>query len=286
MKQETLDTLKALVQSHPEIVDHLHGSARWFGEVYACKLGEAPDDAERRRQERQLLRKLTSYLEEQRRRVIQQVRELFGAKALQLSFWQNENQRLWSEMAEDFVGILVSATRSGLNLLDEGLGQIVDEVQIRQNLIEYASRYRDKWLRFIGETSRDFVEKTILDWQQSGNKLDDLIQALSNPDLGMFNKFRAELIAITETTRLNALGNAFAWQETGAISQFRWNTANDERVCPICGERNYKIFPLTFIEDNMPAHPRCRCWATPIVDLDALHERYSNFDIIPGETFT
>jgi SPP1 gp7 family putative phage head morphogenesis protein len=69
------------------------------------------------------------------------------------------------------------------------------------------------------------------------------------------------------------MGNQMAWQETGTIDKFRWNTANDELVCPICGERNQQEYPLSELATMMPAHPNCRCWATPIVSVELVRQQ-------------
>lgn len=42
----------------------------------------------------------------------------------------------------------------------------------------------------------------------------------------------------------------------------QWHTQEDSRVCPVCEERDKKIYPI----DDIPAkpHPGCRCWYTPV----------------------
>lgn len=42
-----------------------------------------------------------------------------------------------------------------------------------------------------------------------------------------------------------------------------WVTANDERVCNVCGGRHTAIFPINSFPD-IPAHPLCRCVAIPV----------------------
>ena len=82
-----------------------------------------------------------------------------------------------------------------------------------------------------------------------------------------FGTQRASLIASTEVTRAFAEANRIAYDESGVVTAYQWQTAADERVCPICGPLHGKqaqkgqrfngLFP--------PAHPNCRCWISPVV---------------------
>lgn len=51
-----------------------------------------------------------------------------------------------------------------------------------------------------------------------------------------------------------------AFEDSG-FKFVRWHTQEDERVCPVCQERDKKIYPI----DEIPPkpHPGCRCWYTP-----------------------
>lgn len=88
---------------------------------------------------------------------------------------------------------------------------------------------------------------------------------------GIFDPIRAELIAVTEVTRTFAQSELTAWRESGIIKRKRWNTARDELVCPICGPLHRTVadmdgtFPGGF--DGPPAHPRCRCWVSGVVEV-------------------
>lgn len=81
---------------------------------------------------------------------------------------------------------------------------------------------------------------------------------------------RADQIAITEVTRLFAVGNQTVWRESGVIEKQRWNTAVDELVCPVCSPLNGRVVGLAASWDGIdapPAHSRCRCWVTPVVEV-------------------
>ena len=85
-----------------------------------------------------------------------------------------------------------------------------------------------------------------------------------------YSEERARQLAVTEVTRAFAEGNMAAWRAAGVIEKRRWNTNNDELVCPVCGPLAGQVRGL---DDEFgdgiplpPAHPRCRCWITPVVD--------------------
>ena len=86
----------------------------------------------------------------------------------------------------------------------------------------------------------------------------------------VYSEERARAIAITEVTRAYAEGNRAAWRASGVIQKRRWNTNNDEKVCPICRPLNGVVvgldekFPGEI--DGPPGHSRCRCWVTPVVE--------------------
>lgn len=114
------------------------------------------------------------------------------------------------------------------------------------------------------------------------NRLRDAIGLfVDSPDMSMgqlarqvetlFDLARGEMIAITEVTRAFAAGNQAAWETSKVVDGKQWNTAKDELVCPICGPLNGRVTGLkeTFgvYYDYPPAHPRCRCWITPVIML-------------------
>ena len=44
------------------------------------------------------------------------------------------------------------------------------------------------------------------------------------------------IVAVTEVTRAYAAGNVMAWKASGVVDGKIWQTAVDERVCPVCGK--------------------------------------------------
>lgn len=48
-----------------------------------------------------------------------------------------------------------------------------------------------------------------------------------------------------------------AFKDAG-VKKVRWRTEEDDKVCPVCGPRDKKVYPI----DNIPDKPHinCRCW--------------------------
>ena len=73
------------------------------------------------------------------------------------------------------------------------------------------------------------------------------------------------------------------WKKDGCIKYVKWRTCNDDFVCSVCKERAEKEFFLDEIENLIPAHEGCRCWISPIVDIDAFEEMI-DFILEDGES--
>lgn len=63
------------------------------------------------------------------------------------------------------------------------------------------------------------------------------------------------------------------WKESGTVKFVRWNTVNDEFVCEICKSKDGKEFFLKEIESLYPGCDDCRCWISPIVDIDLFEQQ-------------
>lgn len=167
-------------------------------------------------------------------------------------------------------------------------------------VLEWLNTYSFDLIDGIDQTTRDGLRAAMQRWVENGLPLSDLIDEIVA--MGLFDRARAELIASTEITRAYAQAQIMAWQQTGVVRSMRWNTANDERVCPVCAP----LGGLEFGENGAvhgsigqqllsglvtdlgrpfvhpggsgqagrwqghefeapPAHPRCRCWITAVV---------------------
>lgn len=82
----------------------------------------------------------------------------------------------------------------------------------------------------------------------------------SNTDVDRwFSKSRADLIAITETTRAISSGEDYAAAALAIlllkVATWYWQTEEDAAVCSICSPLNGEREPTA----EQPAHPGCRC---------------------------
>ena len=267
-------SIRVSVNQYPQIIPLLKGSAAWIGKSYAWKLGEAPDDNQRRKDERKLERVIVEYFRDQLKRVVKEIKadNKSQKNILQLSFWENELQLLWNKASGVFIDIVLHGIDGAINLLPLSAQALINQGRIQNRVIRLGLEYKDQWVKTINETTMKRVWNAVETWKQSGEPLDNLIKLLEEKPF-MFDKARAKRIAVTETTRLHALGNELTFKEAGYIKQWNWMTAQDELVCDTCrlGHEGGP-YPIDELHNKLPAHVNCRCWSQPIVDEDALNE--------------
>ena len=191
---------------------------------------------------------------------------------LPIDFWEQEKRRLLAVLTPRLAqaalhGMKHAAVQSGIGfnseLANESAGQ-------------WAQQYTDQLLSILGTTNEKLVGDALADWtQQPGATMGDLVNLLT-PKFER-NKARADLIAVTETTRAYANGNKIQFQEQG-IQYWRWNTNHDELVCEWCGPLNRRVIRIGDqfalfrgkAVTEPPFHPGCRCWISPVVDKEHL----------------
>lgn len=208
----------------------------------------------------------------------------------QQSFWDEEALRLINELSPLVLRMLLAGAQQGESILPPELRVLIDWDVFNEQAIEYLRGYDYNLIQGITDTTRKQTVKAIDawlkeqdpeqwqrggqeigEWIKSGKRLDALVSKLEP----IFSADRAKRIAVTEVTRVYAEGNTKAWQATGMVQARKWQTARDERVCPICGPLHNTIADLgmPFYADgvpldNPPAHPRCRCYIIPVVSRE------------------
>jgi SPP1 gp7 family putative phage head morphogenesis protein len=189
-----------------------------------------------------------------------------------MQFWSAEDRRLWDTLAPLLLKIIAAGGVEAEAGLPTSLRVLVDWGLFNEKALDWLNKYQLTWIKGITETTRWRTVKAIDDWIRSGEKFDMLVARL-NP---LYDDGRARRIAVTEVTRVYAEGNKAAWRTTGFVSGNRWNTGNDELVCPVCS-------PLNGIEVGLdegftpegagwgptapPLHVNCRCYLSPVVDM-------------------
>jgi hypothetical protein len=223
-----------------------------------------------------------------------------------MAFWTLEEVALADATSELVMLALLAGGRGGVDILPPGIQPLVDWEFFNKAALRYLREDRIAMVRGITETTRTDAVQAINDWLQSGEHLDSLRAELAP----LFGTTRADMIAATEVTRAVAAGNEALWQSTGVISGKQWRTARDDRVCIICQPLDSQIteldssFELTVdavagsdamarlgldeeaamqramsvlgnvgrTHQRPPAHPRCRCWESPIVSTEMVRE--------------
>ena len=172
-------------------------------------------------------------------------------------YWQNG----WRDIQKDVEPILLDIflqQAEGL-MVEVGIG--VDWDMINTNASSWSRNHTEGMLEELFDKRYDHLNETIPRFYEEGWNLGQLQTDLEK----WYSPVRAEMIAVTETTRAAVEGErAYAAQmekEFGVAMVATWHTVNDERVweCPICWPKHNQV-----ITDGEypPAHPRCRCWVT------------------------
>lgn len=184
--------------------------------------------------------------------------ELFGDDPDLSDIPQEAFDNLTKEELAVFVPALLATAidAAGEMLVDIPIG--VDWGLVNANALEWARQYGYELVRDIDQTSRRVVQNAVSSFYQDGLTLGDLRESLIR---GGFSPVRADMIAVTETTRASVQGQKITVNElekNGIVMIPIWQTNEDDRVCVICKPRNNKPRGSNWIDDP-PAHPRCNC---------------------------
>ncbi len=178
-------------------------------------------------------------------------------------FWGGEREKLIRILLPIVTNAALSAAEQALLGLQDEYGIGVDWRLVNEQVQQWAQRYTYDLVGGITQTSRDFLQGTVSEWIANGQPLDELIATLEP----MFGTTRAALIAATEVTRAFAEGNQETWRQSGVVDGVRWMTAQDELVCTICAPLDGETSDLSKGFDGPPAHPNCRCYLQPVVNV-------------------
>lgn len=203
-------------------------------------------------------------------------------------FWEAEATRLHRSTSQTLFEIFWRGGEVGSKALPESARILLDWDIFSDAALTYLDTYRLSTVPGITETIRNRATNVIQKWIQGGEPLSALIPRIA-PIVG---PERARRIAVTEVTRAYAGGNIAAWKTSNLVTAKVWQTARDERVCPICGPLHNQVvsidssFQLNMLElppelarsgmdflyYQPPAHPNCRCWLKPVVTEAKLRE--------------
>lgn len=182
------------------------------------------------------------------------------------TFWESQAELLYDLLFPVMVRMGKKAARNGYAMLQAQVG--IDWALVNEAVIAWAKRYTAEVVAQITQTSMSAFTGAFGPWAQSGQPLSALIDALAP----YYGPVRAEMVAVTETTRAFATGNVLAWQQSGVVDGIRWMTGQDKDVCeeicvPLDGEVG--TFDGGIGPDGLfpPAHVNCRCYLQPVVNV-------------------
>ena len=188
---------------------------------------------------------------------------------LDSQFWKQEADELYEVLLPLFLTALELGMNSGADALPPNYQGLVNINAFNQAAIDYAKQYRYSLIKGITDTTREQTQNAVAGWLSGGQSLDVLEQTIA----GIFGEGRARNIAITETTRVTAEGNAMVWKSTGFVNKVRFNTVEDDRVCVWCEPLDGQEFDVDDYGHKPPIHPGCRCFNTPVVDEEAVAQQ-------------
>jgi SPP1 gp7 family putative phage head morphogenesis protein len=229
------------------------------------ELADQPIDwEERERRERAAQRVFAAAYDGQMKRVQAVLKDTDpdGVPDALAQTWATEPGQMVQSVLPLFDDVASQAAQQALDVLPLG----VDWEGVNQAVLQLAQDTAELWAKSATDTSQAQVSKIIADWIRTGGTMDDLMLRVAR----VWEGPRADVAAITEVTRLYAEGNRAAWAASGVVTMAKWQTARDEAVCPICGPKRGTTRPIDDTSGLPPAHPRCRCWITPVIrELDA-----------------
>ena len=188
---------------------------------------------------------------------------------------------------------LVQSADLGVSVADQQLGAVglgFNYELANADAREWAARYTDDVLAQLNTTNTRIVGEAVARWIDNSEPIETLIAELE----GYFDRTRAERIARTEVTRAYAEGALAGYRDSGVVNRIEWRTSNDERVCPICGPlgghqmdengnvQESNLDDIAGLQSGLqvvsfalgsetfgppPAHPNCRCWIVPVIDV-------------------
>ena len=158
---------------------------------------------------------------------------------------------------------------------------IVQAVQVPymgSTFIDRFANTRDEFIRLIRQSivqsqiEGDGIYKAIKRLaERLGVDIGRRTTAARSANAGMFN--RIEMIARTEILRSSNLGAIQIYMANqDVLKGWEWLATNDERTCPICGRLDGRQFEFKSNQLPPPAHPMCRCSATPVLIDSALEQ--------------
>lgn len=233
-----------------------------IGQVAKKAKAPEPDWEAREKREREAQHVFGAAYEAQAERVVAALKES-----------EAEPAALEAALAVVFAAELALMTQAVLPFYDavarqaaqEGLAQLAIGVSwdgVNEAVLKLASDKAAAFAATSADTGQKWAAQIIRDWVKTGGTMPDLIKRVREVWTGP----RADVAAVTEVTNLFAEGNLTAWRASRVVKGYRFHTARDSKVCPICAPLDKQEFPLDDSGHRPALHGRCRCAISPVVE--------------------
>lgn len=168
------------------------------------------------------------------------------------------------ELADAALPFYQDLTPQGIDKLSSKVFTLVDT-----DALDFMANYNLVLAGGVHRELADGIKRTILSGIATGKGAEDIARDLGtvvkDPESfrraggKVFSKaqYRMEMIARTEVLRAHNQGRIKFHDQVG-VQRLEWMTMLDERVCPVCGPLDGKIFETRKFPPQ-PAHPNCRC---------------------------
>ena len=220
-------------------------------------LGDEKDTAQAR-----MLRLLKSRLNGQREDVLAALGDPPDLANLTSEFWRTQAGLSVADLRPEIEAMVLR----GASAASATVPILWDEAVIAREAVDWATQYVYDLVTGLDANTLAVLQRVIPRFAETpGMTIGDLRRELAP----VFGESRAQVIAVTETTRAFAEGQRIIQAELsrGGVRMLRkWNTAGDEkRVCELCMDLDGKTEDEWSGIDGPPRHPSCRCWTTLVV---------------------
>lgn len=176
--------------------------------------------------------------------------------------WSAILRELENALRAQLLPMMLAAVMAEMQRQSEETGISFETGRVADEALSWLGYYSIVLARQLSSTTSRVVRRAQDEYLRTPGMTIGLLLGLLLP---AFGAMRSEVIAITELTRATSAGANITERmmtELGVKMQRRWNTANDERVCPVCFPLHRQLENVWRNEfpDGPPGHSRCRCW--------------------------
>ncbi len=201
-------------------------------------------------------------LEDQRKRVIDALKDQFG-KAKDLKFNWEAEQALFAKIA---LGLFTDIVAERGERAAELIGSTF---VVNQDVLKFIDEKRFRFAKEVNETTEKEIKEALKEGISEGEGIADLSKRL-NEVFESRKTWETERIARTETIEASNAAELESYRQSRVVEKKEWLAELDNKTCEICVPLNgeqvdlNKNFSGGF--DYPPAHPSCRCTIIPVLE--------------------